>query len=47
MDEFKGDNRSPGQNAWDLFTMSGNVGYYLLYKELSGGHDDTPRQTGM
>ena len=27
------------QHAWDLFSMTGGIGYYLLYKELSGEHD--------
>lgn len=43
MNEFRGGSRDPKQNAWDLFALTGGVGYYLLYKELSGGHDDNPR----
>lgn len=27
--------------AWKLFSETGNIGYYRLYKELSSnGHDD-------
>ena len=30
----------PGQSAWGLFALTGGVGYYLLYKELNGDHDE-------
>ena len=27
------------KNAWDLFTTTGEIGYYLLYKDLTGSND--------
>ena len=32
--------RTPGQNAWGLFALTGGIGYYLLHKELKGDHDE-------
>ena len=39
MNEFNGNPMDPTQSAWGLFALTGGVGYYLLYKELIGGHD--------
>ena len=43
MNEFGGGLTDPGQNAWNLFALTGGVGYYLLYKELTGQHDRDTR----
>ena len=37
MDAF---NDGLGPTAWSLFSATGGVGYYLLYKELTGAHDN-------
>ena len=28
------DNKTPEENAWELFEKTGRIGYYLLYKKL-------------
>lgn len=42
MNEFNGLPGDAGQSAWDLFKLTGGVGYYLLHKELTGAHDRDP-----
>jgi hypothetical protein len=39
MREQFGNEKDLGDTAWSLFTSTGGLGYYLLYKELKGEHD--------
>ncbi|GHV01472.1 hypothetical protein FACS1894211_11310 [Clostridia bacterium] len=32
-------NNGLGPAAWGLFSATGGIGYYLLFKELTGEHD--------
>ena len=45
MDNFNGNgfNGGLGPAAWGMFAATGGIGYYLLYKELRGDHDDESR----
>lgn len=29
-----------GNFAWNMFAQTGQIGYYLLYKELNGEHEN-------
>ena len=35
-----GFNNGLGPAAWGMFAATGGIGYYLLYKELTGDHDE-------
>ncbi|MDR1094012.1 MAG: hypothetical protein LBL66_07685 [Clostridiales bacterium] len=39
-DDFNG---GLGPAAWGLFSATGGIGYYLLFKELTGAHDEGQR----
>ncbi len=32
--------KTTARNAWQLFAHTGEIGYYLLYKELSGSPEN-------
>ncbi len=34
--EHKDKNKRPADSAWELFENTGNIAYYMLYKNLTG-----------